>query len=79
VVPRWPGLSLVTTTGGRDAPHAGAARLPVVASAMVGHSRGPLKALLVPLLPPLMPSQSLWVATLDDAPSPLLGVTSLLL
>jgi hypothetical protein len=47
VVHRWVHLTLITVHGGRDAPHAVTARLPVVAVIMVSH--GPLRALLAPL------------------------------
>jgi hypothetical protein len=78
VVRRRPHLTLVVVHGGRDAPHTGATRLPVVAIVVVGRGHGPLMELLAPLLPPLMPSLALWMATSDNASSPLHGITSLL-
>jgi hypothetical protein len=42
--------TLVTASGGRDASHAGAARLPVMAIVAAGHRHGPLKPLLAPLI-----------------------------
>jgi hypothetical protein len=47
VVYTQPPLMLVTACGGRDAPHAGATCFAIVA---IGRGRGPLKALLAPLL-----------------------------
>jgi hypothetical protein len=44
-----PRLTLVAACTGWDAPHAGATRLPGVVKIMVGHGRGTLKALLMPL------------------------------
>jgi hypothetical protein len=49
VVCKRPRLMLVTLHGGQDMPHTGVARLPVTAVVMVGHHRGPLRALLAPL------------------------------
>jgi hypothetical protein len=45
---------------------------------MANHGHGPLKVLLAPLFATL-PSLPMWVVTSDGAPSPLLGVASLLL
>jgi hypothetical protein len=42
--------TLVIVCGSRDAPHVGAACLPVVVVLMVDRGRGPLRTLLVPLL-----------------------------
>jgi hypothetical protein len=44
-----PRLTFVTTCGGQAAPHARAARLPVIAIIMVSRGCGPLKVLLAPL------------------------------
>jgi hypothetical protein len=46
VVLRWPHLALVAECSDRDAPHARASRLAIVA---VSCGRGPLKVLLAPL------------------------------
>jgi hypothetical protein len=48
VVCRWPHRTLVTAHGSRDAPHARAAYLPIMAVIVAGHGRSPLKALVVP-------------------------------
>jgi hypothetical protein len=53
-----PRLMLVTTYGGRDVPHAGSARLPIIAITVVGSGHVPLNALLAPLF-----------ATLDALPA----------
>jgi hypothetical protein len=50
VVRRWPRWTLVVTHGGRDAHHAGATHLPVMAIITTGHSRSPLKVLFAPLV-----------------------------
>jgi hypothetical protein len=50
VIQRRPRRTLVTVHGGRDAPRAGATRLPVVAVIMAGRGHSPLKALFAPLV-----------------------------
>jgi hypothetical protein len=47
---RRPRRTLVVVLSGRDAPHAGAARHPVVTVVVAGHGRSPLKVLFAPLL-----------------------------
>jgi hypothetical protein len=42
-------LTLLTACSSQDVPHTGVAYLPIVAITVVGHSPGPLKALLAPL------------------------------
>jgi hypothetical protein len=61
VIRRWPHRALVTTCGGQDASHAGAASFPVMAIVTASHGCGPLRAL-----------HALLVATLDA----LLGAVS---
>jgi hypothetical protein len=50
VVHGHPYWTLVAASGGRDASHTGAARLPVVSVVTAGHGHGPWKALLAPLV-----------------------------
>jgi hypothetical protein len=54
VVHRQPGLMLVTMHSGRDAPHAEAAPLPIVAIIMVNRGHGSLRALHAPLFAALL-------------------------
>jgi hypothetical protein len=53
VICRWPYRVLVTVHGGRDASHIGASHLQVAAVITAGRGRGPLRALLAPLIAPL--------------------------
>jgi hypothetical protein len=43
-------LTVVVVRGSRDAPHARAIRLPIVAIVIVGHGHSPLRTLIVPPL-----------------------------
>jgi hypothetical protein len=74
VVHRQPRLTLVAACGGWDASHAGATCLLVFVVIVVGHGRGPLKALLAPLLAALDALH----AAVDGTSLSLLGVASLL-
>jgi hypothetical protein len=79
VVGRRPHLTLVAVCGSRDAPHVGAAHLPIVAVIVVGCGRSPLRTLLAPPIAALGAMPGFWTATSDDASLLLLGVASLLL
>jgi hypothetical protein len=50
VVHRWPRQEFVAVRDSRDLSHAGATSLSAAVVAMAGHGRGPLRALLAPLV-----------------------------